>query len=412
MIAEASTAPIASYAEPLCIEHLNSFERMAAAADDWNALAGGIPFRRWEWLGTWWTHYRRRDMQPWVLAVRDNAGALVGLAPWYRTSTLPGGRVIRFLGSGEVYSDYLTVLSAPGAEAIVGQALAEHLAATAHDDWDRLELTGLPAGEGVIAWLVDRLAARQMHVVRRSGLHLWRTALPDTWEQYVAARSRSQRALIRKLERRYFLTGRARLHELRTADDLPRAFEVLVDLHQRRRRSLGQRGCFASQRFARFHRDVAARLLAIGALRLSWLDIEGCPAAVEYDLLGDSTVFMYQVGMEPALAADRPGKLMFMLAIRHAIAAGCSTYDFLRGDEPYKAEWGGEPHPTFDVHVIAPTARGALRHAGWLAQEEARRWARRCRLATEQWRRRHGRSSPLPAAVRSSPADCVQGDGP
>ena len=45
------------------------------------------------------------------------------------------------------------------------------------------------------------------------------------------------------------------LNLLRTAgsrDELQEVWGLLVDLHQRRRRSLGEKGAFASQRFAAF----------------------------------------------------------------------------------------------------------------------------------------------------------------
>ncbi len=69
---------------------------------------------------------------------------------------------------------------------------------------------------------------------------------------------------------------------MESATELEAAWPILVDLHQRRRKSLGEPGCFASNSFYDFHRDVAERLLKRGQLRLSWLTLDGMPAAAEY----------------------------------------------------------------------------------------------------------------------------------
>ena len=63
-------------------------------------------------------------------------------------------------------------------------------------------------------------------------------------------------------------------------------FDLLVELHRRRWENLGQRGLFDSPRYAAFHREVAAPMLAKGQLRLHWLTLGGRPAAVEYHFAG------------------------------------------------------------------------------------------------------------------------------
>jgi hypothetical protein len=39
------------------VKLLTQYDEIASLAETWNALAGDIPFRRWEWLGAWWRHY-------------------------------------------------------------------------------------------------------------------------------------------------------------------------------------------------------------------------------------------------------------------------------------------------------------------------------------------------------------------
>ena len=61
---------------------------------------------------------------------------------------------------------------------------------------------------------------------------------------------------VRQLTRKYFDTGRVQTRWVSAASELDRAFPMFVDMHQRRRKSLGQPGCYASKRFAAFHQEV------------------------------------------------------------------------------------------------------------------------------------------------------------
>ncbi len=106
-----------------------------ALRDEWNRLAGDVPFRRFEWLATWWKHYREPHWELFVLAVRDQDNALIGLMPLYRSRSLRDGRVLRFLGSGEVCSDYLTLLAVPSVKAELATAIVAWFA-DQRQDWD------------------------------------------------------------------------------------------------------------------------------------------------------------------------------------------------------------------------------------------------------------------------------------
>ena len=108
--------------------------------------------------------------------------------------------------------------------------------------------------------------------------------------------ARNLRRDIRRFERNLFDTGRVVLHRVRRVEELPEAMEILVDLHQRRRKALGEAGCFASARFLAFYRDVVPDLLRRGQLHLYWLELDGRPVAAEYQLAGNGILYKYQAG--------------------------------------------------------------------------------------------------------------------
>jgi len=366
----------------------STLDELAPYANDWDRLSAGVPFRSWAWLSAWWRHYGQAadDEHPaarlFVTAVFDHDDTLVGLAPWYLDCSGAWCRLLRPLGSGEVCSDYLTVLCQVGMEDQLTQALAERLTEWAHAEnrdpqrWDLLELTGCDAHDPLIERLAQHLAKQGNTIHRHPGPNCWRIELPTNWDDYLATLSKNHRKKLRRLQRQMVETGRAVLHSVERLDELPAAIEILIDLHGRRRRSLGEPGCFASARFAAFHREVMPELLRNGQLQLHWLELDGQPAAAEYQLAGDGVVYAYQAGVDPDALQKQPGRLMIMLTLRRAIEAGYRTFDFLRGDEPYKAQFRAAPRGAFTLRAAPDRPRAQLQHKLWLARNNLKQWIR------------------------------------
>jgi CelD/BcsL family acetyltransferase involved in cellulose biosynthesis len=369
------------------IRRVTSLAELAPIATAWNRLTRGVPFRSWEWLTTWWEHYgHRRDgsrsnLELFVLCVEED-GELIAVAPWYIELFPLHGRVVQFLGSGPVCSDYMSVLCKPGWEGKSAAALAEWLSANAGGAggpaaWDRIELDGIDAEDEIMRRLTDELNRCGSFVHCRPGMPCWRVALPGSWDEYLHCLSKSHRKELRALRRRMFDSGRATLRTARSPSELDEGWRTLIDLHQRRRRSLGDPGCFAAPRFEQFHSDVVRRLLPSGHLRLHWLELDGHPVAAEYHLAGDNgIVYAYQSGIEIDALGVAPGRLITLAILRQAIAEGYSGFDLLRGDEPYKMHWRAEPRPTVEICVLPGKGVDRFRYGMWLAGDVMRSWLR------------------------------------
>jgi CelD/BcsL family acetyltransferase involved in cellulose biosynthesis len=368
---------------------LTSIEELRPYAADWDRLGGEVPMRSWAWLSTWWRHYgpdggrNRRSLA--VFCVFDELGRLVGAAPWFVERTAARGRTLKMLGSGEVCSDYLRLLSLGGWEGPVARAVADELVAASPDardagraecGWDLLELSGIDAGDRAAGRLLDELAERGLHVHLLPAPRCWRIALPRTWDDYLAMLSKRRRRQLRRLDETLVQTGRARLHVVERLAELPEAYQRFLDLHGRRRRRLGGRSCFDSARFRTFHAEVMPELLRAGQLQLAWLEIDGQPAAAEYQLVGGGTVYAYQSGVDPERLDLEPGNLITMILVRRAIEQGFAGYDFLRGDEPYKAQFRAEPRGGLAARVVPNRPAARARHRLWAAGDGFKRWLR------------------------------------
>jgi len=363
---------------------LSDLCELSPYADDWDRLSGGVPFRSWAWLSTWWRHYGegRKGARLFVPCVFDSRERLIGLAPWYLDESA-WGRVVLPLGSGEVCSDYLSVLCQPGREEVVGAALADFLtggAAVNPGDaprFDLIELSGVDAEDRAVDEFARCMADRGTTVHVRGGPNCWRIALPETFDGYLAMLSKGHRKQLRRLQRNLLAGERAVVHEVRSFEELDRAIEILIDLHQRRWRAAGEPGCFSSARFDAFHRSAIPEMLRAGSLRLSWLEVDEKPAAAEYDLAGGDVIYAYQSGFHPDLRAHEPGRMLAVAAVRRAIEQGFRGYDLLRGDEPYKAHWRAGRRRSVELRIVPDRAAALLRHNLWLAGSKLKGWIKR-----------------------------------
>ncbi|HVA49347.1 MAG TPA: GNAT family N-acetyltransferase [Pirellulales bacterium] len=366
------------------VECITGWDELAGLAPYWTALARGVPFRSWSWLGAWWRLYGHADdhggpRRLFALAVYDRDQTLVGLAPWCLDSSARQGNVVRFLGSGNVCSDYLSILSLPDHEAEVADALADWLCqepCAENPPWNVLMLSGVDAGDRVTCRFIEQMIARGSLAWSQPGPNCWRIDLPPSWDDYLASLSKSHRKQVRRLERRLFATGRAVVRIGSDPADLDRGLATLGELHQRRRGGLGQRGRFADDRFADFHQQVARQLLADRLLRLAQVDLDGRPVAAEYQVLGQDVVYAYQSGIDPAALDFEPGRLAMIATLRMAIEQGYRAFDLLRGDEPYKAHWRAHPRPSLQVSLWSTRAADRFRGGAWRAGLQVRHWLR------------------------------------
>jgi CelD/BcsL family acetyltransferase involved in cellulose biosynthesis len=89
--------------------------------------------------------------------------------------------------------------------------------------------------------------------------------------------------------------------------------------------------------------------------------------------------------MDTRMAECRPGWLLNLYHIRHAIQTGLTTLDFLRGDESYKARLAAVARPQERWRAAAGRPWAQVRYGAYWAGVTARHWwsASPASLATE-----------------------------
>jgi len=358
---------------PLQTTRVHKVSDLDAYRGAWRALALDAPMRSPEWLLVWWQHYAAPDDELCVLLFHERGGSLVGLAPLY-IETLGNQRNVRLLGSGDASTNHTTWLAAAEWENRVSTAVAQFLLGL-FPSCHCVQFDSVDADDMAINATVTYMAEKGCLVRRRPLHNCWEIALPSTWEEYLMMLSRTQRKRCRSLHQRFFESGRVRVHKVTSSADFQRGFEILLELHSARwGEPTKPLGCFSDPRFREFHETAALELLKRNQLLLIWLEYDGRPIAVEYQFIDKKTVYSYQAGMDPSVIECPAGNLSIMASIQAAIAHGCESYDFSRGDQPYKAHWRATPTACHDVRIWPDHLSGRLEHAMWGMSNLAESW--------------------------------------
>ena len=114
---------------------------------------------------------------------------------------------------------------------------------------------------------------------------------------------------------------------------------------------LGGKERFMDARMEKFFRRVLGDLADAGGAALWFLDLPSGPAAAFVVLEWEHTVGLYNSGFHPDRAALAPGLVLLVHLVEDAIIRGKRRFDFLRGEERYKYEFGPTAEEVFGVRV-------------------------------------------------------------
>jgi len=347
---------------------ITSYETLKDRAAQWDNVAGDFPFFRFAWMGSWIKHLGK-SCQLAVLVAVDDDGQWLGIAPWCIDNSLNMTKRLRYISSGVACADYLKLIARPDHETEFSQIVADWLVENVGPNGslgriDSVELDGISFEDPKTNDFVETLSKSGLgrHTIEIEGC--WRTDLSSTWSEFEAKCSKSMRRKTRKATQRLSDEGTVvRSSKDTSFDELWPAF---VQLHQQRRQMLGQAGCFADANFHSFLYDAILGLIDSGHAELVEIQQAGEPLASMILLNDKETVFMYQSGSCDQRSSLEPGYQLAACAIQRSIDAGFKGFDFLRGDEPYKARWNTRRIPLSRVKFIPRTITAQLKHSLWL----------------------------------------------
>ena len=297
------------------------------------------PFMSWIWQAEW-IHAFVPDRRLEIRAVEDADGSLIGVLPLFEAAP----SVLRLVGGTDV-SDYLDLVAVAGRDEEVWSALLQARAAE-REVW---ELHAVPAGSPTVTALPSMAATCGLSAVPTVEERCPVLDLPESWDEYLATLpSKHRHELQRKIRRLRREAPDARISVVRRRRELETRFGDFFDLHRRSR--VGKER-FMDARMEKFFRRVVGELADLGSAALWFLDLPSGPAAGFVVVEWDATVGLYNSGFHPDRAALAPGLVLLAHLVEDAILRGKRRFDFLRGEERYKYEFGPTAEEVFAVRI-------------------------------------------------------------
>ncbi|MDQ6941137.1 MAG: GNAT family N-acetyltransferase [Candidatus Eremiobacteraeota bacterium] len=329
------------------VRRITTLDAFDAERPRWEALEKLDPhlsvFLTWKWLRAYLPTSRLR----WSVLVARDGDAAVAYLPIARNSSLLDREL--FLG-GNPAADYTGMIASPDrAEAAIG-VFADALLA---EPWDAFNVCDV--ADPHIDTLVRRLVARGALVASTAETKCLSCALPATWEAYITncitAKTRVNTVRVeRKLAE---ALPEFRVSEPCDADIDAHVDAMIVVNHKRWGGNLRN----ARARYGAMFRNAYDQ----GILRMViyWDGTRPIAGATAFTDTTRAWFGLYMIGFDEAYEKLSPGKGIVGRAIRLAIEAGFTRFDFMRGPEAYKARYASDVFVTRHYRMI----RGGLRAA-------------------------------------------------
>ena len=314
---------------------------------DWTPLvdpgAPYAPFRTHAWVSSWWKS-RSTSAEP-LLLVAERGGETIGILPAYRARPLLGGARIRLMGDGIVGSDGLGAIARARDLEAVSHAFAGWLRAFAADE---IVLDDLDADDPLVRALRDAGSSAvtitpryTCPFIRIDGAFAdYARALPDG----IFAQLRRRRTWLEK-------NAHLRFESFSKPDEIERGLKILFELHRRRWALDGGSQAIDSAAVERFHLEAGAALARLGWARLDLLYADGAPRAALYGFRHGNRYSFYQAGHDPGWRPRSVGTVLLAHVIEGCFRDRLDSFEFLRGDEPYKLKWSTDARATARVRL-------------------------------------------------------------
>ncbi len=345
------------------IERVEDDTDFMALKDDWNRLvdmsAAPEITITWEWLYTWWEIFKQKR-QLWILVVREDA-QITGIIPLLKRKIWYYGifpfRRLELLGSGEdvkdeICSDYLNLIIKKGCEGTVTATVFTYLAQR-QNEWDELYLCDILETSRSLKSFLANFPENSYSIRTVNKTPCPYIELPSEMEELIKTAKLNSREQINRKKRGLDKTGKTEYFLWKEKQGMEEAFEKMVALHQKRWKSEGKGGCFASPEFTLFHKKIFSLLFPTDAVRLYFLKVDNRYVACRYCLNYKDTLYDYLVGLDPCFKRNlSPGFLLLAYCIEDGIKLGKKSFDFFKGARgSYKYKWTDKERFVVTVRV-------------------------------------------------------------
>jgi len=280
------------------------------------------------WVRVWQQHFAP-DADLRFMAVRQDK-RLIGIAP-----LIIRNDAAYIAGSTDV-CDFVDFVVASGAETDFSNTLLDHLSSRGITTLEMQSLRPDSIAQGRLL-PVARERGYQVSMVE-DDVSLERD-LPASWEDYLLMLSSKQRHEIRRKLRRLDEAGEVSFRFIENPAEIPAFMDTFLSFFVESR---ADKAAFLTGQMDAFFRAMALAISEAGLLRPAALELDGVPVAAVLAFDYRDVVYLYNSGYDPEYRSLSVGIASKVLYIKDCIERGRKRFDFLKGDEQYKSQLGGE----------------------------------------------------------------------
>jgi CelD/BcsL family acetyltransferase involved in cellulose biosynthesis len=333
---------------------LRSLPEIEALSSEWRELLAesisNVPFLTPEFIAAWWRHMGGGEWQAaelYVIAMREEDGKLVGIAPLFYAKNKQGQNALQFIGTVEI-ADFLDFVVRPEDLHRFLDCLFYHLNGPDAPVWDVLDLYNIldesPSSKALEAAAAGAGWRFEQDVLQPSPY----IPLPESFEQYLEGLQGRYRKELRRKARQaanYFIP--VSWYIVEDPDSLDENLDALLALMSKE----PEKARFLTEPMRAQMRAIAQAAFDNGWLNLSMVDVGRDKAAAFIAFDYDNRIWGYNSGYDPAVADISPGQFLLWQNINWAIEQGREAFDFMRGDEEWKYQLGSVDRYVMHVAV-------------------------------------------------------------
>lgn len=309
-----------------------------------------------EWLSTWWKHFGE-DKKSLLLILKEGDD-VIAIAPLmyskYRKNFLEIG-LIQFMGTWlSDYGDFILVKDEEKCLNLIFEFLEN-----CRIQWNVMDLRGFPEESSTIG-LLQKVAKERGYPLIMKECSCQSISLNHSWNDYwnqlrVPMRRQVRRDLKNAMKAHSVdIVFDQNLHE-----SIRFFFETYTKWLAQRK---GQSTLFdiPFERVRKFLTDFILVSAERGWLDMSSLRLDHVPVSSYLGFIYDKTYYLYMSSWDPSYSHYGIGHIHLMNLIRRSINLGLYRFDFLRGDDYYKARWNTSKTRSRRIIIFNKNFKGKL----------------------------------------------------
>jgi CelD/BcsL family acetyltransferase involved in cellulose biosynthesis len=349
----------------LSIEEVNDIETYSSLGERWDALlqksSDNNIFLTWEWLFIWWRHYGE-GKQLRILLIKEQ-DKIIGIVPMMQWQYKKGPFHINLLENiCAEECDYSGAILTERVDESVA-ILLKYLQKITSDSKTIVRIWHVPERSNFLSVLRKEhpVFIKSLILNERLSSQCPYIDLPTTREEYFQTLGKRTREHIRRRAKYLENDFTVEFKKYTGDEDLQSMLENLFLLHQERWQARNIVSKFQTPQARGFYVEVSEVFHQKGWLNLSFVNINGRIASIEWGFNYDRTYWSMTFSFDIDYSRYSLGRIHSMYLIQDAINNGQRKFDMLKGIEDYKSHYAKNKASNMLITLSHNNLKGKIR---------------------------------------------------